>query len=119
MRDPPATISPFLRASSAASWNVSTASSLMMGPSQFSLTSGSPTLMASAFSFSLATNSSYTSRCTYTREVAEHFCPPKPNADLITPSLALSRSAFAETIAGFFPPISQIAGLGKSLAKCR
>ena len=37
---------------------------------------GSPTAIFSVLAFSIATNSSYTSRCTYTRELAEHFCPP-------------------------------------------
>ena len=65
-----------------------------------------------ARSASLATNSSATARSTYTREQAEHFWPLNPNAERMTPSLALSRSAVAVTMAGFFPPISQMAGLG-------
>ena len=42
-----------------------------------------------------------------------------PNAERITPSVALSRSALALTMAGFLPPISQMAGLGYSFAKFR
>ena len=53
-----------------------------------------------------------------TREFAEHFWPPKPKAERITPSVALSRSAFSVTIVGFLPPISQITGLGTSVEKC-
>jgi len=57
-------------------------------------------------------NSSKTGRSTYTREQAEHFCPLYPKAERMTPSVALSRSAFLVTIAGFLPPISQMAGFG-------
>ena len=60
-------------------------------------------------------NSPATDRSTYTREQAEHFCPEKPKAERSTPSAARSRSALAETMAGFLPPISHTAGRGTPL----
>ena len=57
-RSPPVTILPFLRASSAASSNVSIAGSLMIGPSYTSRSSGFPTLISSVFSLSRPRNSS-------------------------------------------------------------
>ncbi len=46
------------------------------------------------------------------REAAEHFCPPKPKAERTVPSTAVSRSAPRPMMTGFFPPISQMTGLG-------
>ena len=57
-------------------------------------------------------NSSAIEWCTNTRDAAEHFWPPKPNALRAVPSTASARSAEAVTITGFLPPISQIAGFG-------
>ena len=84
----------------------------MTGPVKTSRSSGLPTFSLDAFSTSRFVKSSYTARCTYARLQAEHFCPLNPNADRMTPSVATSRSAFAETMAGFLPPISQMAGFG-------
>src|SRR5690606_32250557 len=55
----------------------------------------------------------------YTREQAEHFCPPSPNAERTTPVTALSRLAFFETMVGFLPPISTTTGLGNVVANSR
>ena len=57
-----------------------------------------------------STNSSCTESSTIAREQALHFWPDSPKAARATPSAALSRSAFAVTIAGFLPPISVSAG---------
>ncbi len=85
----------------------------MIGPSQFWRRIGSPIEICSVFSTSSRTSSSWTGRSTYTRELAEHFCPPNPKALRMIPSAASSRSALRETIAGFLPPISTMHGRGQ------
>jgi hypothetical protein len=49
---------------------------------------------------------------TYSRDNAEHFCPPMPNALRTMPAAARSRSAFAVTMQAFLPPISAMHGFG-------
>jgi hypothetical protein len=62
--------------------------------------------MAAASAASRSTNSSKIGRSTYTRSVPRHTCPVLANAERTVPATASERSASANTMPGFLPPIS-------------
>ena len=84
---------------------------VMMGPISVVGSSGSPIRSFAAFSLTSAMNSSWTSRCTRSREPATHDCPAPENTAEIAPSAARSRFASAKTMFALLPPSSSTVGM--------